>query len=408
MRRFRNWPVRICCRVSSLPDAAGCLTPSASRCYRGSPMFANHPSIQEETTDNNRVQNLLRRMAVGEIPRNRDTMSKLAALLSHPRFILESRFLADEDSLKTDALMVMERMEAVCNGMPVPEAGSNPMLRDHPLYPWTVLIDAIEAFYRRDEQAMLTASRGIPENTPPANLKPLFERLSGKPGGSALMEEISGKLLKRQDHMTENLATLEEAAAYPHMLRSELARLLPAIASENETVAARLYLWAMKVLTEEAPLTEEDLIPGYGLPAGEPARLCALASLEYDPDRALLFWLRSLAECVTAGTIQPPDALSRLSTASEMLLSASAEEELPAEILHKALDTLTAMEPMLGKIIPALPKLPEEPADLPEWLRQAGQTPPPGKRRRPPKSRRQTAAVQNTFLFGDESEDSDS
>ncbi len=74
----------------------------------------------------------------------------------------------------------------------------------------------------------------------------------------------------------------------------------------------------MKLLAEDEPISESDeltsIVPG----VGEASRICALASVPYDPDRAILAWLRSLHAVAALGDLSSSEIAARLNIVAEL------------------------------------------------------------------------------------------
>ena len=153
----------------------------------------------------------------------------------------------------------------------------------------------------------------------------------------------------------------------------------------------------MEIISEEVPLTDADelntIVPG----AGEASRLCALASIRYDPDRALLAWLRSFHSILEEGSADPEELAARLKIAGELMQIVKQEELLTGEMLSSIRDYLNSSYPLIRNLMPSLPPPPDETEKLSQWLTQArSETSAAGKKK---KRKKRTIEVSGLLLF---------
>jgi hypothetical protein len=317
------------------------------------------------------LEPMLREIGLRGRSRDATVMEKLAEAIIHPGQISESPYLADDDPLKIAARQVMEDFEAVTNGMDRPEDTDSQFALDtnHPFDSWRILTEAIAAFYAGNLTEMKKLARSIPRRTPAAGLQEIFEELSGKPPKLSEDGGFAESLLKRCNELSEGMEILDEASAYPELLRTELSRYLPRLSQESPEGAKRLYYWAMKLLAEDEPISESDeltsIVPG----VGEASRICALASVRYDPDRALLAWLRSLRAVAVSGDVNSSEIAVRLNIAAELFESAQESQLLSEETLSGTAAALEGIFPIIKIFIPELPTIPDENNGLCSWMK---------------------------------------
>ncbi len=345
------------------------------------------------------VDGILRKIGLHGHPRDASIMEKLTGAVVHPAQIADSTHLSDDDALKISARAVLEDFEAVTNGMKRPDSDDESTVdnQSDPMSSWRILINAIAAFYQNDITAMKILVRSFPCNSPAAVLRNVFEILAGKPTNPDAADRFANSLLVRRKELSDGLDLLEEAALYSEQLRNEISRYLPALAQESIEGSKRLYYWAMEHLAEDEPLTELDelsvSVPG----AGEASRICALASIRYDPDRALLAWMRSLHSVITERSITSSEATARLMIAGELMESAKRNELLTGEIISSVAASLKSSYTMMETLLPALPPVPTDPEDLYNWLIQAGKADLPVNKL--VKQRKRKVKTRELFLF---------
>ena len=348
---------------------------------------------------NKKVDGILRKIGLQGHPRDASIMEQLAGAVVHPAQIANSTQLSDDDTLKISARAVLEDFEAVTNGMKRPDSDDESTVDDQsdPMYSWRILINAIAAFYQNDITAMKILVCSIPENSPAALLRNVFEILAGKLTNPDAADRFADSLLVRRKELSDGLDILEEAALYPEQLRNEISRYLPTLAQESSEGSKRLYYWAMEHLAEDEPLTELDELSASVPGAGEASRICALASIRYDPDRALLAWMRSLHSVIAEGSTTPLEATARLMIAGELMEAAKRNEMLTGEIISGVTASLKSSYTMMETLLPALPPVPTDPEDLYNWLIQAGKAGLPVNK--PLKQRKRKVKTRELFLF---------
>ncbi|MDT8297015.1 MAG: hypothetical protein RQ801_01840, partial [Spirochaetaceae bacterium] len=201
-------------------------------------------------SDETQVDRILKRIGLEGAPRDPETMRLLAAAIEHPSQVADSNFLGDEDPLKIAAFEILDQFEGTTNGMREPGGSDTSASETDPFLPWRYLIDAIRAFYDNDVPGMEKAFRCIPAGTPPYGLVDIFEELAGKPKAVCRIDNFPESLLTKNQVLVDGIGVLEEAAAYPKLLRRETAGLLQELTKESGESARRLALWALQLLAE--------------------------------------------------------------------------------------------------------------------------------------------------------------
>jgi len=325
-------------------------------------------------------------------------MKDLTIHLKHPSQITESVFLGDDDPLKTAAQYVLDDFEALTNGMSRPDRKNSPVIGpENPLYPWKLLTDAVAAFYDNNPKSMMKAVREFPEGSAVSGLEQVFEVLAGRGSFTKKDNQFIDTIRARHRELEEGLEVLEEAASYPNLLRKEIGHYVREMSFENEEAGKRLYFWAMAILAEDEPLNENDEIPACVPGAGEASRICALASMKYDPERALTAWLRSLHSVLEKGTIKPAELTARLKIAGSLLNKSEEENLCTREILSSTISHLNFSYPLMKSVVPSLTQPPTDTRLIKDWLTGAAELRTErGKRR---KRKERSAGSSELFLF---------
>jgi len=296
-------------------------------------------------------------------------LEELQMLLRHPSQITESVFLSEDDPLKAAAQYVLDDFEALTNGMSRPDRKNSPVIdTGNPLYPWKLLTDAVAAFYENKPKDMMRAVRDFPEGSAVSGLIKVFEILAGRGSLTKKDRDFVDSIRARHRELEEGLEILEEAASYPELLRKEIGHYVREMSFESEEAGRRLYFWAMAILAEDEPLNETDEIPACVPGAGEASRICALASMKYDPERALLAWLRSLHSVLEEGSLKPAELTARLKIAGSLLNKSQEENLCTREILSSTISYLNFSYPLMKTVIPSLTQPPTDAGQIKNWL----------------------------------------
>ncbi len=139
-------------------------------------------------------QKLLTDLLTAEGERRRELEALLTRRLIDPGMIVRSTVLPEEHPLKRAAVIAHELFTAVTSG-PLPEGALLPLNdipRQSPFAPWKLLIRAFDAFYRRNDEAVLANLAGIAPDAAPAQLVPVLRRLvSATPTGAPYETTLS-------------------------------------------------------------------------------------------------------------------------------------------------------------------------------------------------------------------------
>jgi tetratricopeptide (TPR) repeat protein len=136
----------------------------------------------------------------------------IAEQVSDPGAIAGCEALPLEHPLRQAAAALRDAFNAVTTGLVSDEALAIPEVsRRSPLAPWRMLVLAIAAFYRREDQSCRKYLAAIPPESAPARLiAPMLAMLDGQPLTSGLLSQVTGNAasLKRAVEVLER--NLEE------------------------------------------------------------------------------------------------------------------------------------------------------------------------------------------------------
>ncbi|MCG8453543.1 MAG: hypothetical protein MI717_10230 [Spirochaetales bacterium] len=355
-----------------------------------------------KTTPHDIVSTLLQDLALGRRLRDDATLQELAQNLCSPYEVIHHSLLAEDDPLRIAALQAHEYFEAAAIGMPLPKQPQISSQYAPVFHPWIQLSTALHAFYEGDKNTAWSLVNALPKHCAPHALKGIFSALLHRPGSTKDDEEFARTILVEQVDQREGLGALEEAALYPQLLPAEMKRLLPILIKEKTDFAERIILWAFHVLSEEKPLSDDDIQLAMSLGWSEAFRLATLASWEYDPERALLFWLHSLEHGLKKNKIQERhEVLARLEVALELAECAQDHELFTHEIEAAAQSILLRCQKTISLILPIksfFSPSTKEPSTLIPWLQKAVDQP-VSHHSNPRRKRKKLSSATNLELF---------
>jgi hypothetical protein len=131
---------------------------------------------------------LLAALASADEPTRHEVETTLRRAIADPRVLADHPALPEGDPLRQAAHAVSELFSAVTSG-PLPEGALERLdviSRHSPLAPWKLLVRAIDAYYRRDDAAMLANLSAIPADSAPARLVPALRYVAGDATALAL------------------------------------------------------------------------------------------------------------------------------------------------------------------------------------------------------------------------------
>jgi hypothetical protein len=167
-------------------------------------------------------QALLTELLTADPEKRRELETILARGLTDPAVLANSPILPTDHPLKRAASIVSHLFTAVTSG-PLPEGALLPLneiRRQSPLAPWKLLIRAFDAFYHRNDTAVLANLAGIPPEVGPARLVPVLRRLAGETSGdfnpSFAVTAVLNKVQGNRTVVQTQLAQLSRALTTRH------------------------------------------------------------------------------------------------------------------------------------------------------------------------------------------------
>ena len=326
--------------ASGLAQEAHALALLASqRLPDSEPLF--RPLIRQTEVSTGQLDGLLTELATAEGEQRRTLEAVLARGLSDPAQLIHTSALPAEHPLKRQATIIHEQFTAVTTA-PLPDGALSTLEtipRQSPLAAWKLLIRALDAFYRRDDQLAEANLARIPLDSGPGRLVPAVRAIMANTTGQAsqppadhAMSKLIDQLSGGQHRLHDQLGQLGRAlqAKNERQALSALQHLIPwlsaAPAQSRQTfLATLLHHWQRSDLSPHGLM---DLLMRK-IPDPEIVRLVALTVEHLQWDGALMLWNEYLTAAETLG--QP--AHSAQETAQILLHMAQLFPTDPEDVL---------------------------------------------------------------------------
>ncbi len=281
------------------------------------------------TTVNRKIEQLLLSLHTESVgsPNYKAAVEELKTLITNPLLYGHDTQFQLPETISEESIIVSDALESVTNGMYNPEALNRlqEITPESPFYPWKNAVLAILAFYQSDRDNMLQLLEKIPQETPPASLKPILQLLS-RFDTEAQLDSSARELVKavREDQafLKSAIEQLEEYLdSHLEEAFSETAMLLVQdLLSSYPQAARRLALWSIRTAAEK----DYDLsffIGRFESMFGEieGMRLIAIALYQVEPDVSLLFWLRYTIGHLSSGLVSHTELAALLSLVGDII-----------------------------------------------------------------------------------------
>lgn len=186
---------------------------------------------------------LLALLGSADATTRREAEITLRRVIVDPRALADHPALPEDDPLRQAAAVVSELFTAVTSG-PLPEGGLERLdviSRHSPLAPWKLLVRAVDAYYRRDDAAVLANLSAIPADAAPARLVPALGCLAGN-GTDLARPSLAERVL------------LDKVSAGRARFRAGLVELVAALGAKDQRRAVSVLREVAEVV-ENAPRT---------------------------------------------------------------------------------------------------------------------------------------------------------
>ena len=282
--------------------------------------------------------------------------NELSQELPNPHFVTDCPFIPTEHILKKEAWIVSDAFEAVTNGMFSPELSQElQTIPSHSLfYPWVLLTQAVKAFYAGRFNQLSALIALVPEGSAPAFFKGFFTAIAGSEAVPPEWENMKSSVLDDKRELTSSLEQLIEAASagMEDLLLETAGMIIGDLIREHPDTAAKIIIWCFHQLQEIDILPDKAADKARQLfGEAEGLRLTALATLSYDQDRSLIYWLLTLEAYLNNQTTRE-EVKAYLSIIHDVSETVALEFELTDEYLSLLMTHTASLVSSLNHLYP--------------------------------------------------------
>ncbi len=263
---------------------------------------------------------------------------ELIRTLPSPQFVTDCDFIPQDHKLKQEAWIVFDAFEAVTNGMFSFELSRqlDEIEGRSLMYPWAVLTKAVEAFYQGDPEKSYSLLGTLPETAAPYVFREFFITLLEKGSTPEVWEKLKKTVLDDSKELHSSLEQLIEAAqaGMEDLMLETAGMIIRDIRKDHPEKAAEILIWTFQKLQESDILPDKAAHKAQQLfGETEGLRLTALATLSYDQDRSLIYWLLSLQSYLKSRETLKSDVKAYLRIIRDVAETVTLEFELTEEYL---------------------------------------------------------------------------
>ena len=285
------------------------------------------------------LQNKLKNYIQSENPEQRLKLKReLEMEIPHPQFVTKCDFIPNEHPVKRDAWIISDAFEAVTNGMFSAELSGelNTIEKDSLFLPWVPLIQGIETFYSGSFSEVLPLLETIPDWSAPYAYIGFFKAVINKTAMPESWKELSESVLDDNMELASSMEQLTEAAqaGMEDILLETAGMIIKDILREHPETAQKILIWCFH------QIQEEDILPDKAADKArllfgdsEGLRLTALATLSYDQDKSLVYWLLTLQAYLEGNSTSRAEVKAYLRIIKDVSETVALEFELTDEYL---------------------------------------------------------------------------
>ena len=288
-----------------------------------------------------------------------DLLNNILMILPGPQFVADCDFIPKENRIKREAWTVSDAFEAVTNGMFSPELSKQ--LDEIPegslFYPWVILTKGVKAFYAGDISRCSCLLSSLPENTAPSRYREFFTALEENRELPEDWQKLGDAVLEDQTELSSSLEQLREAASagMEDLLLETAEMIIRDIRKDHPETASKILVWTFHQLQEIDVLSDKAAEKAQQLfGEAEGLRLTALATLAYDQDRSLIFWLLALRKFLKSSHTSRADVRAYLRIIRDIAETVALEFELTDEYLHLLTTHMESLIASLDHLYPDL------------------------------------------------------
>lgn len=281
---------------------------------------------------------------------------ELRRIITSPKLVAELDFLPHEHILKRESIIVSDAFEALTNGMINDEILNQLSLitEESLFYPWKILIEGLHAFYRKDRISCLKIINTIPGDSAPYAFRELF---------SALLEGTQQKeweplieaVLEDNSEIRDSLDLIRDASGLEDVLLDTAGLLIRDLIRDDPGTCEKIMIWCLDHLQLTDVLSDRAVERAKSLFGDkEGYRLAALASVSFDPDRSLVYWLHSLIAYMDGSVTEISCVKAYLNIIRDLADAVKLEFELTGEYIRLITDLVGEVGENLFHIYPEI------------------------------------------------------
>lgn len=326
---------------------------------------------QKKSTDKKLIKLLNQYcMMPDDLQDKKNIFDQLYKELYSPALIVSCDFIPADNSLMREAIILSDAFESLTNGMSndlaLHELDSIP--EDSLLHPWCLFTRSVHSFYEGDHESCLMHIREVPENSAAGAFRYFFESLLKSNSTSeteTVWQGLKEAVLENNRVIEDSLELIQESVEMEDLLLESAGLLIRDIIREDRESARKILLWCFDrlqlsdVLSDKAVLKAKQL---FGEQDGY--RLSSLASLSFDPDRSLVYWLHSLLSYIECRDTELINVKAYLTILRDISETVQLEFELTEEYIHLISSLISDLSEKILHIYPDLPgnsNLPSDP-----------------------------------------------
>ncbi|MBF9014757.1 MULTISPECIES: hypothetical protein [unclassified Oceanispirochaeta] len=300
----------------------------------------------------------------------KDIFNELYKKIYSPALIVSCNFIPADNSLMKEALILSDAFESLTNGM-IDEAALDKIdsvPEESLLYPWCSFTKAVHSFYAGDHKKSQNLIKKIPEDSAPGAFRFFFEALLDKDSDivmEAHLEKLKESVLESSRMIEDSLELIQESVEMEDLLLESAGLLIRDIIKEDRKSAQKIILWCFDRLQLSDVLSDKAVTKArYLFGEQDGYRLSALASLSFDPDRSLVYWLHSLLAYLNERDTSKVTVKAFLSILKDISDTVQLEFELSNEYVQLMSSLVSDLSERVLHIYPDFPgsrDLPEDP-----------------------------------------------
>jgi len=290
-------------------------------------------------------------------PEKADLLKVLKRVVTSPKEVAEYEFLPADHILKREAILVSDAFEALTNGMFNDDIllQLSEISNDSLFGSWKILIESLYAFYSKNWMECKSKLKTIPDGTAPSLFKELFRSIfDGKPNDD--WDSLKSSILEDNSEIQDSLGLIRDASGIEDVLLDTASMLIRELLRDDLLTCEKIMIWCFDHLQITDLLSDKAVDRAKTLfGEKEGYRLAALASISFDPDRSLVYWLHSLIAYLDGCMTQIDSVKAYLTIIKDIAETVKLEFELTPEYIRLLKDLVNELSESLYHLYPEIP-----------------------------------------------------